>query len=202
MKIRTDARRDYILATATRAFLELGYERTSMSDISARVGGSKATLYGYFPSKEELFLATTHSLADKYIGPALAELATSSTDEPEQVLRRLGEVTLAFICSPDALATYRMVLAEAGHTDVGKRFHETGIRQSEETIASYLRELMARGRLRDSDPRIAAKHFFGLLTAETQHVLFYRDRPKLTRKQIAAYVQRAVAVFMGGYGAR
>ena len=32
-----------------------GYGATSMSTIAARVGGSKATLYHYFKSKEELF---------------------------------------------------------------------------------------------------------------------------------------------------
>ena len=35
---------------------ELGFERTSMSEICTRLGGSKATLYNYFASKEALFL--------------------------------------------------------------------------------------------------------------------------------------------------
>lgn len=55
MKKKTDARRQAILDVAAQAFQELGFERTSMSGICARVGGSKATLYNYFPSKEELF---------------------------------------------------------------------------------------------------------------------------------------------------
>ena len=39
------------------AFLAEGYAETSMSSVAAKVGGSKATLYNYFKSKEELFAA-------------------------------------------------------------------------------------------------------------------------------------------------
>ncbi|MBK6413847.1 MAG: helix-turn-helix transcriptional regulator [Sphingopyxis sp.] len=53
--VKTDARRNAILAAATDIFREVGYARASMAMISARLGGSKGTLYGYFKSKEELF---------------------------------------------------------------------------------------------------------------------------------------------------
>src|SRR5690606_8195549 len=53
---KSDTRRQAILATATAVFSESGFDRASMSDISARMGCSKATLYSYFGSKEALFL--------------------------------------------------------------------------------------------------------------------------------------------------
>ena len=57
MRLRTEVKRQEIVRIAAQLFEELGYERTSMSEISARVGGSKATLYGYFASKEDLLRA-------------------------------------------------------------------------------------------------------------------------------------------------
>ena len=45
------------LDTAATAFSEMGVEETSMSDIGARLGGSKSTIYSYFASKEELVAA-------------------------------------------------------------------------------------------------------------------------------------------------
>ena len=48
-------RRREILGVALRAFAELGYHGASMSDIASDVGITKAALYVYFPSKEELF---------------------------------------------------------------------------------------------------------------------------------------------------
>jgi AcrR family transcriptional regulator len=50
-------KREAIVQVATRAFLENGYAATSMSAIADELGGSKATLWAHFSSKEELFAA-------------------------------------------------------------------------------------------------------------------------------------------------
>lgn len=55
MRRTSEAKRDAILDVAAGLFREVGFERASMAEISARVGGSKATLYSYFDSKEALF---------------------------------------------------------------------------------------------------------------------------------------------------
>jgi hypothetical protein len=47
MRVRTEKKRQEIIRIAAELFDELGYERTSMSTIASRVGGSKTTLYGY-----------------------------------------------------------------------------------------------------------------------------------------------------------
>ena len=51
---KRDAKRQAILDTAYRLFRTQGFDRTSVSQITAEVGGSKATIYSHFPSKEEL----------------------------------------------------------------------------------------------------------------------------------------------------
>ena len=58
MRVRTEEKRREIVRIARDLFHEHGFERTSMSMISEAVGGSKATLYGYFASKEQLLAAT------------------------------------------------------------------------------------------------------------------------------------------------
>src|SRR6185503_592547 len=57
MRVRNEEKRHDIIRIAAELFDELGYERTSMSAIAARVGGSKATLYSHFASKEDLLRA-------------------------------------------------------------------------------------------------------------------------------------------------
>ena len=57
-RIGKDDRKSQILEIALEMFLKEGFAAVSMSSIAARVGGSKATLYNYFASKEELFAAT------------------------------------------------------------------------------------------------------------------------------------------------
>src|SRR3954451_17992461 len=49
--------REHILDTAKLAFLEGGFERTSMDAIAARAETSKRSLYAHFPTKDALFLA-------------------------------------------------------------------------------------------------------------------------------------------------
>jgi len=52
---KTETKRQAILDVAADLFRESGFERASMSELCLRVGGSKATLYNYFSSKEEVF---------------------------------------------------------------------------------------------------------------------------------------------------
>src|SRR6201985_3540974 len=56
-KLDRDQRRELILDVAEAVFLEQGFAAASMSEIAARLGGSKGTLYNYFKSKDELFQA-------------------------------------------------------------------------------------------------------------------------------------------------
>ena len=53
----SDDRRAAMLEIARAAFLREGYAAASMAEIAAKIGGSKATLYSYFPSKKDLFAA-------------------------------------------------------------------------------------------------------------------------------------------------
>lgn len=59
--------RDEILTAATRQFADAGYKGTSLQDIAAEVGCSKATLLYHFDSKD--------AILTELCAPALAELA-------------------------------------------------------------------------------------------------------------------------------
>lgn len=49
--------REKIIQAAIESFSQTGYDRTKMEDIAKRLGLSKGTIYLYFKSKEDLFLA-------------------------------------------------------------------------------------------------------------------------------------------------
>jgi len=198
MRVKTEAKREAILEIASQVFQEMGYERTSMDEIAARLGGSKVTLYGYFPSKQELFLAVASYTGARHMGPALDELVPGSDDLP-RVLRRFGEKFLTFICSPEALGTYRMVVAQAGQSDIGRRFFELGPKRGEDTVAAFLQSEMDGGRLKKADASVAAMHLMALLGSETTHRVLMGVMTTTTRQQIKQFVERAVAAFMAAY---
>src|SRR5207237_6556739 len=49
--------KEKIIQAAIESFAQTGFDRTKMEDIANRVGLSKGTIYIYFKSKEDLFLA-------------------------------------------------------------------------------------------------------------------------------------------------
>ena len=53
----TELRKQIILEASEKLFLSNGYEDTTMDHIANEAGFSKGTLYNYFTSKEELYLA-------------------------------------------------------------------------------------------------------------------------------------------------
>ncbi len=201
MKSKTEAKRQAILEVAAQAFRELGFERTSMSEICARVGGSKATLYNYFPSKEALFLAVMFQSSEDEFQAVLGLLDASLPDVAE-ALRRFGRGYLSFLYSPQVLAVRRLMLAEAGRAELGLQCYAQGPQRSEDFIADYLGTAMADGRLHPADPRVATCHLRGLLEGELLEPFIFGVLQTVAPAQIEAVVERAVAAFMAAYGAQ
>lgn len=204
MKVRTQARRDAIVEAATRLFTEMGYERASMNELAKRLGGSKTTLYGYFPSKEALFVAVIQTVALAHLAEAAVGLTQAPAKKPlEAVLIQFGERMLKQLTDDaHALAVYRMVIAEAGHSEVGQLFYDAGPAAHVRTLAGLLAAAMQRGELRQNDPHISALQLLSLITAET-HLRLYQVKPApLSVSQIGAMVRRAVQAFLLGAARR
>ena len=201
MKVRTEARREAIVQEAAKLFRELGYEGASMSELAQRLGGSKATLYGYFPSKEALFVAVTQAMGDLHLADALSKLAATRSEEFEPALRRFGEAMVMLANESDAMAVYRMVVGESGRSDVGQLFFDVGPRRCIDAVADFMRNAIERGDLRPAKPDVLARLCLGLLTAETEDRLFQRDAAPLSRAQARGIVERALEVFLRGCAA-
>ncbi|HWE90831.1 MAG TPA: helix-turn-helix domain-containing protein [Pseudonocardiaceae bacterium] len=73
-----------LLDAAARVFADLGYERTTVAAITAEARVSRATLYVYFASKDEVFLALAARIRDDFLAAQLTELPA---DSPRAVLR-------------------------------------------------------------------------------------------------------------------
>src|SRR3546814_2172753 len=107
MRVKSEARKDAILSIALEVFREVGFEAASMSQIASRVGGSKATLYSYFSSKEELlFEAMMHS-TDKHANDVLTLLHPEG-DFPAQ-LHRFVTLLLKLLNSPETIEILREI---------------------------------------------------------------------------------------------
>ncbi len=89
MARRGEALREHILDTAKLAFLEDGFERTSMDAIAARAETSKRSLYAHFPTKDALFLAVIERTRTLFA--ARIRTPAEYSDQPiEAVVRYCG----------------------------------------------------------------------------------------------------------------
>ncbi|WP_180127597.1 TetR/AcrR family transcriptional regulator [Rhodoferax sp. BLA1] len=200
MKVRTEARREAILEVASQVFLEFGFERASMAEIVHRIGGSKSTIYGYYPSKEALFLAVTKAAGERHIQSAFDELVAHDVRVGiREVLGKFSEKLAVLMCSPELAATHRMVLAEAGHSNVGELFYEAGPKLGITDIAEFFRRAMEQGCMRQGDPTVAAQQFIALVQAEIQPRWYYKALSPLTDEQIKDMAGRAMLAFANAY---
>ena len=205
MKVRTESRRNAILEAAVELFKEKGFERASMNELARRLGGSKATLYGYFPSKEELFVAVVKAVATVHLSDAIATLSEDAAARMslEDLLVRFGERMMVVLTNDaSALAVYRMVVGEAGHSVVGQLFDESGPAQLGEALAALFERAIERGELRRADPKVLAAHFSALVTSETSNRLYQMDPAPMALKDIRRMVRRAVEAFLLGAAPR
>ena len=201
MKTKTEAKRQAILQAAAEVFREVGFERASMSEIRSRIGGSKATLYNYFPSKEKLFFEVMYQAKELELGAITAGLDPEAADVKQELLR-FGQKLLPALYSPDAIAIRRLAIAESAHSDIGKVVYEGATLPIEKQVAEFLRRAMKRGSLRSADAKIAAIQLLSLLESELLQRMLLGIELSVKPESLRASVRRAVEVFLSGYQRR
>jgi AcrR family transcriptional regulator len=149
-------RRRKILQAARTVFARLGYTGTSVEDISAQAGIAKGTLYLYFPSKEQIYLAAIVEDARELDGEWRAAIAVATTWREK--LRAYVEARLNYLdAHQDFLRIFLMEFR--GMYLQGKplqsELHRL-IQQDEAQMAQLLAAAGARGEIRDVDPELAA----------------------------------------------
>lgn len=67
-------KRQIILRSAIELFARYGFAKTSLEDIARGALVAKATIYYYYPSKEELFIAAIREKAEEFFAALTAEI--------------------------------------------------------------------------------------------------------------------------------
>ena len=197
MRVKTDAKRKAILEAAGAVFRDKGLAGAGMTDIAARVGGSKATLYRYFSSKDELFLAVM--LGDVLDHAQAVFDALTPSGDLRRTLERFGARLLKLTLSGEALAARRMSIAEGSRSGIGQRLYERGPRLVWAKMADFLEGEAKAGRLRAEDPWRAAMHLRGLLEADLINRALIGAEVDSRPASLRRYAAEAVEVFLRAY---
>jgi AcrR family transcriptional regulator len=197
-RVKSEARRKAILEVAAEMFIEHGYERTSMSMIAEQLGGSKATLYNYFKSKDELFLAVLDFEIDTNAGAILG----TALGQPDlrKALTTVGAGYLMQRLSVRPTRYFRMISGQAEESDIGTHFWNKVLKPAWHLLCTKLEEFMAEGRLRKADPWTAAMHFKGLMDHDLveRRLLGAIRAPDIA--EVQAVAAKGVDVFLAAYG--
>jgi AcrR family transcriptional regulator len=197
---RREARRETILDVAAQYFLEHGYAGTTMSGIAATLGGSKGTLWSYFPSKELLFAAVIDRVTEAF--RAQLSLILNPHDEIGTALRRFCREFIRKVTSPEAIALHRLVVGEANRfPEMGRIFYERAPRQTQQLLATFLADAMERGQIRRLDPLVAARQLTAMCMLGSHQQRLMGVVEEVPAEAIDAEVDGAMQTFMRAYAA-
>lgn len=198
-KITSDERRNHILDIAYRAFIEEGYSGASMSRIAASLGGSKTTLYNYFASKKDLFVAVADRECAKLFDNIFVatEIGGDFRARTVELARRL----LSAMLSDDMIASYRLIVAESGRfPDVGHAAHEIAMRRGLLHLSAFFKKAVEQGDMRSTDLKVAAEQFLDLTSGTLHKRRLWNVVTEIGAETIAIEAARIANTFIAAFG--
>lgn len=192
-------RREQLIAAAEQLFLRNGFANTSVNAIVREAGGSLATLYAEFGSKEALFESVLSQRAERFFPEEGAEPRRALDAQTE--LRALATHMLKRMLSDDGLAVYRIAVHEAPHFPaLRKAMLEVAMPGLLSRTAGYLKLLASRHALRldeRNDATTVASQFIALV--QGQLVFKAACGAQINARMRATHVQNAVDAFLKMY---
>ena len=185
-----DDQRDLILARAAELFADHGYTATSMNDIAAACGVSKAALYHYYRDKRELLFQITVGHVGRLEQFVVEVLRESADAEPDARLRAL---ILRFVREyADAQSEHRVLTEDVRFLEEHERVQ---VQEPQRRVVAAFADAIAAVRpnlARNELDRPLAMLLFGMI-----NWMFTWLRPdgSLTHEQMAPVV---ADLFFGG----
>lgn len=160
MNARRRAAREEILRSAADLFRDKGYRASTLDDIAARLGMSKATLYTYFRAKEEMLAAISRETVESFTREL--GLVLRSGLPPEEKLRRVVRQHVRFVIANRSFLT--VLFSE--EASLPARFARQLAAQKDrynKGVESVVLEGIRRGVFRELPPRLVVFGLLGML---------------------------------------
>lgn len=190
------ARRRRFIATAQALFLRHGYAGTSVNAVVRKAGGSLATLYAEFGTKQGLFEAVMRERA----GAAFGDAGTADAGDIATRLTRLAARVHDRTLSADSLGLYRLAIAEGPRlASLRHAVLDAGL----EMFISRLGQLFAHwrdaGDLAVDDVGVAARHFLALVQGQHQFIAGCGGARRISADARRRHLDAAVQAFLRLY---
>ena len=188
-------RKARILSAATDLFLSVGYGGTSIDAIVEKSGGSKATLYSYYPTKADLFRAVVDSIVTTNAGPEL-----SSLDSVRDTLVTFAENRMRIAFSRKHRALTRLIIAERDRfPDIARMYYEQGPLYSHRLLRDFFEILIDKGLIDIRSADEASEFFRGMLMHQRYIEQLYLDAAEPSIEEIGVRARHVVDRFLEAY---
>jgi len=190
---RLEEKRAAILAAARPVFLRDGWSGASLERVAAEGGFSKMTVYRHFGTKEDLFKALIEDMC-RGMGEQSGPDALPAAPSPAAALERLAREIVSELVRPDALALYRLIIADGWRFPaLARMFEQSGT----VVVRRWVREILLQADIAEDEARQRASGFINLILGdaylEATLGLDDPDREQRFEKQIAMAIGFALA---------
>ncbi len=165
-------RRNQLMAFAAARFAEQGYHSTSVSEIVAGLGVGKGVFYWYFDSKEQLFLEIL-----KEAQTDLRRKQQQAIGDEEDPVKRIELGLRASMAWAEAHRDHnKLIQFAATETTFVTALHR-GQDIAVADVVKHVKEAIAQGRIRDTDPDLLAHAMVGVAGHLTRVFIYERGEP-------------------------
>lgn len=151
---------DGILSVAAEEIAERGYHNTSLDDIAERLDLAKASLYHYFPSKDDLVLAALDMCA--YEVNTEIETIAAGDGTPSDRLYRMIAAQIRALVVEHRESGRLFLLLDTWPPEIGRKV-SSWRKEHDQLFRSVIDEGLARGDFAVPDPDLARQLMHGAI---------------------------------------
>ena len=195
-------RYELIVKTALDLFLKNGYEKTSLSDIVAISGGSLASIYTFFESKEGLFQAIIEQEIDALIKEIDEKIDLKISHSLEEFLTKFATIIFSIVCTKKSVLLSRTMISESSKNGgkLARVFLDQILNRIDLVLINFLERDEIKVKLNPKFPtKFVAKSFMqSVIGVYYYDALILNEEPKLSKKEREEHVALCVELFLNG----
>nr|WP_295109823.1 TetR/AcrR family transcriptional regulator [uncultured Caulobacter sp.] len=186
-----------IIDAARRIVLAEGLDQAKMGAIATAAGVSTATLYAYFPSKNDLFRAIVEKVAQGIDTRLDTALHTPDGDP----IQTLATALMAPLTDPDLRAVFRILAVEGPRfPDVLATFDAHTRLKAHQAAVALFERLATEGKFAAGAAETAARQLLGMLEHETLVLAIMRGDDAPAPPDPVGIVREAVMTLKARFG--
>ena len=193
--------RQQLSDTATRMFVERGFDAVRVAEVAEACGVSEKTVFNYFPTKESLVLDRLEvTMASLRTG--LAEPAVPPTEAALRILDRELTAMTTWLNSQDDPAAAAEAMRRFGdliRATPSLRAYQSDMMDQFVSLAAEILAARAAMRAEDPEPQIAARALLGLWHVQAESLRKHLSGPPgQIHELVTADVRRAARLIDSG----